>query len=115
MKTMTLAGAVALVSLLSIVAGCNAPVGVTLGALVPKDGVQLCADVCTKMGTNLSSIVVMASNVGCVCEPKPAAPTGAAPATSQRHRGADAALGMVAILAAERERQQQDTRPYAAR
>jgi hypothetical protein len=89
---------------------CQAPVGVAGANSVPKDGAAQCADVCHQMGTTLADIVVMANNVGCVCEPRgaaPASPTGAAgPGTPTARYAAAAAGGLAAVVMAEQQQAQ---------
>lgn len=113
-------------SLLALV-GCPAPVGVSGAVHVPRDSANVCAGQCESIGLTLSSVVVMANNVGCVCAanmvfqppmaapPVPAGPPSqspavppappAAPATSQAQSAGAAAGGMAAILMAEEAEQ----------
>ncbi len=99
---------------------CRAPVGVS-GTSVPKDGAQQCSDVCQQMGTTLADIVVMANNVGCVCEPPRHAAQGSAEQQHDANRltarfTASAAGGLAAELMAEeaqrQQQQQQQTQTY---
>ncbi len=99
--------ALAAVSLGLVLTACTAPVGVGGAYSVPKDGAQQCADVCAQMGLDLSNVVVMASNVGCVCEPKGRGAADASKASASR--GADASGGMAAILLTEEQRQAAQT------
>lgn len=113
------------------VTGCaRAPVGVTSNTSVPSDSANICAGHCESIGLQLSSVVVMANNVGCVCAANyappapfapppgppsqqspavspggaPVAPPAAAPASgSQAQAAAAAAGGMAAILMQEEE------------
>jgi hypothetical protein len=68
------------------------------------------------MGTTLADIVVMANNVGCVCEPRgaaPASPTGqAGPSQTTARLTAAAAGGLAAELIAEEEQRQRQTQSY---
>lgn len=69
-----------LLCLLALVAaGCAAPVGLR-NASLPRDAAGTCASHCQEIGLVLTSVVVMADNVGCVCSAasQPSAP-GAAP------------------------------------
>jgi hypothetical protein len=83
-----------------VVGGCQASVGTAGVISVPKDATPRCAGICTDIGLNLASVVVMANHVGCVCEPSP---SNAAP----DRKAASAAGGMAAILLAEEEQRQQ--------
>ncbi len=110
MKTKVIATAVAFVGGMMI-AGCTAPAQVGVGKRIelPKDSAATCTSLCEQIGLGLDSVVVMASNVGCVCR-APSAP--GAPAASS-------AGGMAAILiqeaeaaaAAQRQRSQQAQPP----
>ena len=85
-----------------LITGCTAParVGVGRGVEIPRDSAGKCESLCSSIGLTLDSVVVMASDVGCVCRAAPA--PGASPAAT--------AGGMAAILfqaAAEQQRQQQ--------
>jgi hypothetical protein len=75
-------------------AGCTAPVGVR-NVSVPPDAAATCASQCNGIGLSLSSVVIMAEHVGCVC--------GAAPAAAPAAPGA-AAGGMAAIMIAQEQR-----------
>jgi hypothetical protein len=89
-----------------VVGGCQASVGIAGAISVPKDATFRCAAICSGIGLSLASVVVMANNVGCVCEPPP---TSAAP----ERKAASATGGMAAILLAEEaERQQQLQQPH---
>jgi hypothetical protein len=72
-------------------AGCVAPVGVVSKTL-PSDAAQTCASQCGSIGMALSSVVIMAENVGCVCS-----------ASSPPESGASGG-GMAALLMAEEHR-----------
>ena len=76
------------------VTGCaRATVGVNSNTSVPSDSANICAGHCQSIGLQLSSVVVMANNVGCVC--------AAAPAPGAQAPAAAAAGGMAAILMQE--------------
>ncbi len=64
---------------------------------VPKDAATTCSAHCNDMGLQLSSVVVMASNVGCVCSRAGAAPD------------ASAAGGMAALMQQEEEARRQSS------
>ncbi|MEP6865909.1 MAG: hypothetical protein ABJE66_35140 [Deltaproteobacteria bacterium] len=96
-------------------AACPAPVGSR--APVPSDSTAQCRDYCQNIGLPLESVVIMASNVGCVCDARPPmagpapmgppamAPTPAPPTSS---KGASStAGGMAAVMMEEAEEQQQ--------
>jgi hypothetical protein len=92
-----------------LITGCRgtARVGVGERMDIPRDSAGQCTRLCDSIGLGLDSVVVMASNVGCVCRAAPA--PGAAPAASA------SAGGMAAILiqeaaAAESARQAQQRR-----
>lgn len=84
--------------LLLLLAAC-AP-GQPTAASVPRERRTQCAVACRDIDMKLSAVVVMANQVGCVCEPdnklQPAEETVS---------GASAAGGMVAILIAEQQQQ----------
>jgi hypothetical protein len=99
----------------ALLIGC-ATVGTNPLVRVPKDSAARCTSLCAEMGLSLDSVVVMASNVGCVCVPtKPAAsaaPSSAPsaepkPVPSSDHAGAPAA-GMVTILLEEEASRRED-------
>lgn len=82
-----------LVCLLALVAaGCAAPVGLR-NASLPKDAAGTCASHCQEIGLVLSSVVIMAENVGCVCS-----------TTSQSSAPGAAAGGMAAIMMVQQSR-----------
>jgi hypothetical protein len=87
---------------------CQATVGVGGAITVPKDAQSTCAGICSGLGMSLGSVVIMASNVGCVCDPK---------GTPSAHAGSSSASGgMAAIMIAEeaeRQEQQQLLQPAA--
>jgi hypothetical protein len=73
---------------------CAATVGTGGAIYVPRDAAATCSSHCNDIGLALNSVVIMASNVGCVCS---AAPAAAGAAVS--------AGGMSAVLmAAEQQR-----------
>jgi hypothetical protein len=81
-------------------AGCAAQVGAGGMISVPKDAPATCSGYCSDMGLSLAAVVVMASNVGCVCEPR-------GKAASEEHGASAAAGGMAAIIVQEESRRQQ--------
>ncbi len=85
-------------------AACKAPVGTTSSIEVPRDSRATCSNHCVSIGLELSSVVVMANNVGCVCA-VPATPSTPAPAPAAPQASA-AAGGMAAILMQQRAAQQ---------
>ena len=72
---------------------CAATVGTGGAIYVPKDAAATCASHCQEIGLSLNSVVIMASNVGCVCSAAPNPPGGAA-----------SGGGMAALLMAEQQR-----------
>ncbi len=87
---------------------CNAPVGTGGMVQVPKDGAAICAEHCATMGLTLDAVVVMASNVGCVCRAAKSPAVGAS--NGSDHAGA-AAGGMAALVAEEQQRQASQSTP----
>src|SRR5436305_13259969 len=85
---------------LIFVMACTAPVGSTID--VPRNSAATCAGYCQSIGLPLQSVVIMANNVGCVCNAQPAAPSGA-PAASG---------GVTAVMMAEEARRQQDAQRH---
>jgi hypothetical protein len=63
---------------------------------LPKDAAGTCASHCHEIGLALSSVVIMADNVGCVC-------SAASQSAPQSAPGA-AAGGMAALMMAEQSR-----------
>lgn len=76
---------------------CMANVGSKLE--VPKDAATTCTTYCHDLGLPLDSVVIMASEVGCVCKAR----DGAAPTAS----GSGAGGGMAAMIVARRAQEQQ--------
>ena len=72
---------------------CPATVGTGGAIYVPKDAAATCASHCNEIGLTLNSVVIMASNVGCVCSAAPGAPGGGV-----------SGGGMAALLMAEQQR-----------
>jgi hypothetical protein len=58
--------------------GCAATVGTSGAIYVPRDAAATCAAHCHEVGLALSSVVIMANNVGCVCSAAATADNGAA-------------------------------------
>src|SRR5438552_7752057 len=104
---------VPLLALLLLATGCAAMVGKGGLINVPKDSAAQCENICHNIGLPLMSVVVMASNVGCVCgapaAPQTPAAPGAPPPPPPAAAG-PASGGMAALLVQEEaERQQQQT------
>jgi len=76
--------------------GCMANVGSKLE--VPKDAATTCTTYCHDLGLSLDSVVIMASEVGCVCKARDGAPTAS---------GGGAGGGMAAMIVARRAQEQQ--------
>lgn len=74
--------------------GCAARVGTSGAVYVPKDSAAQCAAQCQSTGMVLSSMVVMANNVGCVCSPAGAQATACPNAATGGAAGGLAALMM---------------------
>ena len=90
-----------------LLAGCAAR-PVNTFTTIPKDTTNVCTSLCDSIGLHLTSVVVVASEVGCVCE---------TPASAGKPAGASAAAGgaVIAVRAAERQRQQSAAQPNARR
>lgn len=86
-------------------AACVAPVGTSGLLSVPKNAGTTCAEMCSSIGMSLTTVVVMANNVGCACAPPRAVGTD--------ERGVATAAGLVAaqVQEAERQAQQQARQP----
>jgi hypothetical protein len=97
----TLLSFFALGALSIVLAGCAATVGAGGLVNVPSDSRAQCATHCQSIGLELSAVVVMANNVGCVCNAGPANDTPKAAAASA------SAGGMAAMMAAQEERDRQ--------
>jgi hypothetical protein len=90
---------IALLSLALAGCGAQATVGTVSQVGVPPDAPKTCAGYCQSMGLTLDSVVIMASNVGCVCNARPEAPAPAPTApTAPAATGAGAAGAMTAIM-----------------
>jgi hypothetical protein len=85
--------------LLVLGSGCAATVGTTSNVYVPPTAAGTCQAQCQGIGLDLGAVVVMANNVGCVCQPRG---TSTAKASSAAVAG-----GMAAIMQAEQQSQQQ--------
>ena len=83
------------VMLAMLLGACTAPVGSTM--VVPHDSAATCAGYCQSIGLPLQSVVIMASNVGCVCNAQPTVPTA----------NASAAGGLAALMQQEEARRRQ--------
>jgi hypothetical protein len=107
-----------------LLTGCTAAVGVAGSISVPQDSPAQCTKICSDMGTTLSAVVVMANNVGCVCNPPntqastappPSPPASNPPASTSApatnappsSRSASVAGGMAAIVMQEQAQRQQ--------
>lgn len=93
---------------------CAANVGTSGATYVPKDSAATCGGYCHDIGLELSSVVIMANNVGCVCSPPmpptagpPGAPPAATTPTPPTAGSTSAAAGMAALVVAEQARRQQ--------
>jgi hypothetical protein len=71
--------------------GCNATVGTSILS-VPSDSASQCATHCSSIGMGLDSVVIMASNVGCVCRAQPTK------ASTANEKPVGAAVGMAALM-----------------
>ena len=90
-----------LLSLLFLVLfGCKATVGTNTLVSVPPDARPRCESYCRDLKLSLSSVVVMANEVGCVCS--------VAGATADANAAATAA-GMLTAKEKERARRDQET------
>jgi hypothetical protein len=106
-------GLIALV--LAGVAACPAPVGSQ--APVSPDSTAQCRNYCGHIGLPLESVVIMASNVGCVCDARPPMPAGPPSTTSPTTSSAasSTAGGMAAVMIEqeqEREAQQRQAQRH---
>ncbi len=103
---------IALAFLVMGLVACAANVGTSGVTYVPKDSASTCGGYCNEIGMQLSSVVIMANNVGCVCSPPvppPSLPPGAAPpAPEPAAASTSAAAGMAALVVAEEARRQQN-------
>ncbi len=86
-----------------LVAGCAAK-PVNTFTTIPKDTANECTQICGNIGLTMTAVVVVASEVGCVCEKAP----GSRPA------GASAATGgaVIAVRDAAYQRQQQQQQQH---
>jgi hypothetical protein len=90
--------------LLAFLCGCPATVGKTGLVQLPSDAAQTCAGYCAQLDLELSAVAIMASNVGCICQPKNA---GTVETSASAVAG-----GMTTIMLAEQsQRQQQQSAP----
>jgi hypothetical protein len=87
--------------------GCTAPVGSHLR--VPPDAAEECAQHCATIGMRLSAVAIMASNVGCVCQPGPEPETASTGDYTAATTG-----GMATILMQQRAQQQQQAQQQQA-
>lgn len=91
-----LSRALALAALL--VSGCAATVGTGPGFYVPSDSANSCRTQCQSIDLSLGAVVVIANNVGCVCQPKGSVAT--------RDGSVAVAGGMAALMQVQRNQQQ---------
>ena len=83
-----------LAAVLLALAACQpAPVGAEYVEIQPNSA-SICAGQCAQIGMSLDSVVIMASNVGCVCRAAAPAPSGAPGAAASTG-------GMATIMLAE--------------
>jgi hypothetical protein len=99
------------------VVACAANVGTSGAIYVPKDSAATCSGYCNEIGLQMSSVVIMANNVGCVCSPAlpppgtaPGAETTPAAQTPATAASTAAAAGMAALVVAEEQREAQQRR-----
>jgi hypothetical protein len=90
--------------LLAGTAACPAPVGSR--APVPSDSTAQCREYCHNIGLPLESVVIMASNVGCVCDARP--PMTPMPAGPPSAAASSTAGGMAAVMLEEEAEAQQN-------
>ena len=83
--------------LLAALSGCPATVGTSALTTIPPDAQQTCRTHCDTIGMDLGAVAIMASNVGCVCQPK----------ATQADASAAVAAGMVTIMIQRQQQQQQ--------
>lgn len=90
-------------------AGCTTPASVGVGSsvTVPKDSATQCTRLCDSINLKLDAVVVMASNVGCVCR---ASDSGAAPTSATSSTTGGMAAIMIQQAAAAAAHQQQQSR-----
>jgi hypothetical protein len=86
-----------------LLASCYAQVG-SKKAVDPASA-HTCSNFCRDMSLELGAVVVMADNVGCVCNPKQPAAAGAAPTSN-----ASAAAGGIAVLLKQQEEAEEEER-----
>jgi hypothetical protein len=85
---------------------CAATVGTGGLISVPKDSSTTCTKICTDIGLSLGAVVVMASEVGCVCSAaKPNSPDDKVAAA------AGAGMATIAMQQEELRRRQNNTTP----
>lgn len=93
-----------LAMLLLLAAGCGRSYPATVGTNqwndTPKDSAERCEEICKDIGLPLGAVVVMANNVGCVCN---AAAPPPAPAQTPSAGATGTAAGMATIMLQEEE------------
>lgn len=82
-----------------LLAGCAATVGTGGGVYVPPTAATTCHAQCQSIGLDLGAVVVMANNVGCVCQPRAAA--------ASAQKSSAVAGGMAALMEQQQQQQQQ--------
>lgn len=99
-------------AILLATAACPAPVGSR--APVPSDSTAQCREYCQNIGLPLESVVIMASNVGCVCDARPtiapsapSPPSAAPPAPATSSTGASSTAGGMAAVMMQQEAEAQ--------
>ena len=91
-----------------LLAGCAAQ-PVSMFTTIPKDTANECSRICDSIGLTMTSVVVVASQVGCVCEKTP----GSKPAQAST-AGAGAVIVLESQRQAEAQRQQNINAPNQA-
>ena len=93
---------VALGATVVLCSGCQARVGSDVE--VPEDAAQTCQGHCHSIGMELSAVAVMANNVGCICQFRGGAASGA---VSDAEAKAAITAGMATIMLQAHAQQQQ--------
>ena len=84
-----------------LLTGCAATVGTDSGYYVPPTAAATCQAQCRSMTLELGAVVVMANNVGCVCQPK------SSPTTSQSSAAVTGGMAALTQLQQQKNRQVQ--------
>ena len=85
---------------LTLFTGCFATVGVQDHIKVPPESAQVCKGHCASIGLELGAVAIMASNVGCICQPK----------SEIASKSASTAAGMATIMLQEQQRRNDQNR-----